>query len=53
MKELKFKFDLDSKVAIYVPSTVNVNESCNNSSMVRRVLSKLSELFGGQLQRPQ
>lgn len=47
MKELKFKFDLDSKVAIYVPSTVNVNESCNNSAMVRRVLSKLSELFGG------
>lgn len=47
MKELKFKFDLDSKVAVYVPSTVNVNESCDSSAMVRRVLSKLSELFGG------
>lgn len=52
MKELKFKFDLDSKIAIYVPSTVNVNESCNNSAMVRRVLSKLSELFGGATATP-
>lgn len=47
MKSLKFKFDLDSKVAIYVPSTTNVNESCDNSAMVKRVLAKLSDLFGG------
>ena len=26
MKTLKFKFDLDSKVSIYVPSTQNVSE---------------------------
>lgn len=47
MKSLKFKFDLDSKVAISVPSTTNVNEKCDNEEMVNRVLSRLSDLFGG------
>lgn len=47
MKEKKFVFDLDSKVAIYVPSTNNAVESCDNSMMVKLVLSELSELFGG------
>ena len=47
MKTKKFVFDLDSKVAIYVPSTNNAVESCDNSGMVKRVLSRLSELFGG------
>lgn len=30
MKIQKFKYDLDSKVSIYVPSTVNVNEPVDN-----------------------
>lgn len=47
MKTKKFVFDLDSKVAIYVPSTTNAVESCDNSAMVKRVLSKLSDYFGG------
>lgn len=47
MKAKKFVFDLDSKVAIYVPSTNNAVESCDNTGMVKRVLSELSELFGG------
>lgn len=47
MKALKFKFDLDSKVAIYVPSTVDVNCSVDNSAMVEYVIARLSEMFGG------
>lgn len=47
MKNLKFKFDLDSKVSIYVPSTVNVSEAVDNSEQVKRVIKELSLLFGG------
>lgn len=52
MKHLKFKFDLSSKVAIYVPSTMNVNESCDNSDQVRRVMIELSNMFGGATSTP-
>ena len=47
MKHLKFKFDLDCKVSIYVPSTTNVSETCNNSEQVRKVITELSKMFGG------
>lgn len=47
MKAKKFVFDLDSKVAIYVPTTNNAVEACDNSEMVKRVLTTLSNLFGG------
>lgn len=47
MKSLKFKFDLDSKVAIYVPSTLNVNEQTDNTTQVMNIIRKLSTLFGG------
>jgi len=47
MKTLKFKFDLDSKVSIYVPSTLNVSEHIDNTAKVREVITKLSNLFGG------
>lgn len=47
MKTLKFKFDLDSKVAIYVPSTINVSEEIDNTKQVLDVIRKLSEMFGG------
>lgn len=47
MKTLKFKYDLDCKFSVYVPSTNNVNESCDNSEMVKYVLSELSKMFGG------
>lgn len=47
MKELKFKFDLNCKFAVYVPSTNDVNNSCDNTEMVKYVLSELSKLFGG------
>lgn len=47
MKELAFKFDLDCKVAVYVPSTVNVNEQVDNSDYVKRTIGELADLFGG------
>ena len=47
MKTLKFKFDLDSKVSVYVPSTVNVSEQVDNSEQVTSVIRELSGLFGG------
>lgn len=47
MKHLKFKFDLDCKVAIYVPSTTNVNEPADNRLQVLNVIKRLSTLFGG------
>ena len=47
MKTKKFIFDLDCKFAVYVPSTLNVNESTDNSIQVKEVLKELSTLFGG------
>lgn len=47
MKTLKFKFDLDSKVSIYVPSTQNVSEQVDNTEQVKNVIRELSGLFGG------
>lgn len=46
-KSLKYMIPLRSKVSIYVPSTNNVNESVDNSDMVRYVHERLSQLFGG------
>jgi hypothetical protein len=47
MKQLKFKFDLDSKVSIYVPSTYDVNQPVNNDARVMEIIKELSGLFGG------
>ena len=47
MKIQKFKYDLDSKVSIYVPSTVNVNEPTDNRQQVIAVIRQLSTMFGG------
>lgn len=46
MKPL-FQFQLDSKIAVYVPSTQNVSSACDNSMMVKKVLSQMCTLFGG------
>jgi len=47
MKTLRFKFDLDSKVSVYVPSTQNVSEQVDNTEQVKNVIRELSQLFGG------
>ena len=44
---LKFKFNLNSKVSVYVPSTVNVNEQTDNTQQVKRVITELASMFGG------
>lgn len=41
---------LTEKVAIYVPSTVNVNQTIDNSQFVSKVAIELSKLFGGATQ---
>lgn len=38
---------LKEKVAVYVPSTFNINESIDNSFYVHEVLKEFSEIFGG------
>lgn len=47
MKSKKFVFDLDSKVSIYVPSTIEVNQTTDNRKQVERVIRELSTMFGG------
>lgn len=51
-KSLKFKFDLKSRFAVYVPSTDNVSEKIDNTAQVEKVLHDLSELFGGATATP-
>lgn len=51
-KELNFKFDLNCKWAIYVPSTMNVNEHIDNTKEVERIIGELSDLFGGATATP-
>lgn len=52
MKNLKFKFDLNSRFAVYVPSTLNVDEKHNNSQEVDYVMKRMSLLFGGATSTP-
>ena len=47
MKQLKFKFDLSSRVTLYVPRTINVNETTNNETQVKKVLTAFCGWFGG------
>lgn len=52
MKTQLFSFDLNSKVAIYVPSTMNVNEECDNTQYVKNTIKQLSTWFGGATATP-
>lgn len=47
-----FKFDLNAKVAIYVPSTTDVNVPTDNKAFVNKVMTKFSEWFGGCTSTP-
>ena len=51
-KKLKNMFKLSSKITVYVPSTVNVNQEIDNTQHVDRVASLLSECFGGSTSTP-
>lgn len=48
----KFKFDLNAKVAIYVPSTTDINVPTDNKEYVNNVMTKFSEWFGGCTSTP-
>lgn len=47
MKNLSNLIRLSAKIAIYVPSTINVDQTADNSKQVDRVLRSLSVWFGG------
>jgi len=38
---------LKERVAIYIPSTININEEVDNTFYVNEILTKFSEIFGG------
>ena len=40
-------YNMDNKVSIYVPSTVNVNQRINNKKQVVSIIKQMSLLFGG------
>jgi len=46
-KQIKYLFELDSKVTVYVPSTFNVSVETDNNEQVKHVLRELSIMFGG------
>ncbi len=52
MKKLENCISLSHKVKIYVPSTINVNESYDNGPVVKSVLCSLAECFGGATSYP-
>lgn len=47
MDNIKFLFTLNCEIAIYVPSTTNVDEPVDNAQFVKATLAKLSSIFGG------
>lgn len=44
---LKNMFSLRSKVTVYIPATVSINEEIDNTEYVNRAATLLSECFGG------
>lgn len=46
-KQQVFKYDLDCKVSVYVPSTVDVNKPVDNTAKVVEIIKQLSTMFGG------
>ena len=49
---LKAKFSLNHKVAVYVPATININETIDNTKQVEEAATLLSNLFGGATSSP-
>lgn len=44
---LKNMFSLRSKITVYIPATVNINEEIDNTEYVNRAATLLSNCFGG------
>lgn len=51
-KKLKNMFKLSSKITVYVPATINVNQEIDNTKYVDRLASLLSKCFGGSTSTP-
>ena len=51
-KKLQNMFKLSSRLTVYVPSTINVNQEINNTPYVDRLASLLSQCFGGSTSTP-
>jgi len=52
MKALENYIPLKSKVTVYVPATMEVNNAIDNTAQVERVARMLSECFGGATSTP-
>jgi len=50
--KLKNAFKLSSRITLYVPATVNINEEINNTQYVDKAASLFSECFGGSTSTP-
>ena len=46
-RKLSALIPLNHNVKIFIPSTINVNETINNADYVDKTLSTFSDLFGG------
>lgn len=44
---LKAMFSLKSKITVYIPATVNINKTIDNTEFVNKAATLLSECFGG------
>lgn len=52
LKQLVNEFTLSNKVAIYIPSTQDVNKDIDNSKEVDKIAEIFSGLFGGATSQP-
>ena len=44
---LKAMFSLKSKITVYIPATVNINETIDNAEFVNKAATLLSDCFVG------
>jgi hypothetical protein len=51
-KKLQNAFKLSSRITLYVPATINVNEEIDNTKYVDRAASLFSECFKGSTSTP-
>lgn len=50
--KLKNAFKLSSRITLYVPATIAINQEVDNSEFVDRAASLFSECFGGSTSTP-
>ena len=51
-RQLKKYIRLGSRIALYVPGTVNINEASNNDAWIAKTSLMFSDLFGGATATP-